>query len=195
MNSPTTLSSVPPPAPAPTIRSRAQLEVLLENIAELHRERAALWDAQEAEIAAVRARYRAPLAEVQNLLAAETSWAEAWARNHRAELGPGGTLATAQATLGFRAEAPRIERASRRWTWSRIAVTLAGLPWGRRYLRVPEPVVDPEALLADLAQLSRADLRAAGMEVVEGEQFFLTPRGAEESAAAPEPESGWREAA
>ena len=50
MNSPTTLSSVPPPAPAPTIRSRAQLEVLLENIAELHRERDAAWHAQEAEI-------------------------------------------------------------------------------------------------------------------------------------------------
>ncbi len=97
-------------------------------------------------------------------------------------------------TIGFRAELPRIERASRRWTWSRIATALAALPWGRRYLRIPEPVVDQEALVADLGKLSREELRAAGMEVVEGEHFFLTPRAADESAAE-NSEPVWQEAA
>jgi phage host-nuclease inhibitor protein Gam len=172
VNTPAAAFPVAPPAPA--IRTRAQLEALLENIAELHRERDAAWRAQEAEIAAVRARHRTQLTELQNLLALETSWAEAWARAHRVELGPGGTLDSAHLTIGFRAAPPRIERASRRWTWSRIATTLAALPWGRRYLRVPEPVVDQDALVADLAKLSREELRAAGMDVIEGEQFFLT---------------------
>ncbi len=178
MNAPT------PPPSAPAIRTRAQLDALLENIAELHRERDDAWRAQEAEIAAARRRHRARLTELQDLLALETSWAEAWARDHRAELGPGGVLASARATIGFRAGPPRLERASRRWTWSRIATTLAALPWGRRYLRVPEPVVDHDAILADLGRLARGDLRAAGLVVVEGEQFFLTTRAAEDSASA-----------
>jgi phage host-nuclease inhibitor protein Gam len=182
-----------PAAAAPDVRTRAQLEALLENIAELQREREAAWQAQEAELAEVRARHRAQLTELQQLLALETSWAEAWARQHRAELGADGALSTAHATLGFRAQAPRIERASRRWTWSRITATLAALPWGARYLRTPEPVVDPEAIVADLDKLSREELHAAGMEVVEGEQFFLTTRGVAETAK--QPESAWREAA
>jgi phage host-nuclease inhibitor protein Gam len=161
---------------APAIASRAQLEALLENIAELQREREAAWRAQEEELAAVRARYRAQLTELQHLLQVETGWAEAWARKHRAELGAGGVLASAHATLGFRAGAPRIERASRRWTWSRIAAALAERPWGARYLRVPEPVVDTEAMAADLGRLSREELRAAGIAVVEGEHFFLEPQ-------------------
>jgi phage host-nuclease inhibitor protein Gam len=187
-------AAVFPTAPSvPAIRTRAHLEALLENIAELHREREAAWQAQEAEIAEVRGRHRAQLTELQNLLALETSWAEAWARGHRAELDADWTLTSAHATLGFRAGPPRIERASRRWTWSRIATTLAGLPWGKRYLRIPEPVVDQEAIVADLGKLSREELRAAGMDVIDGEQFFLVPR-AEESPAE-NSEAVWQEAA
>jgi hypothetical protein len=169
----------PLPAP-PEISSRAQLEALLENIADLRREREAAFAAQEAELAAVRQRHRAQLTELQNLLALETSWAEAWARGHRGELGAEGVLAFANVALGFRASGPRVERASRRWTWSRIAAALAGSPWGAGYLRTPEPVVDAEAIAADLGKLSREELRAMGMEVVKGEQFFLEVRGAEE---------------
>src|ERR1700677_3444050 len=110
----------PLPAP-PEISTRAELEALLENIAELRREREAAFAAQEAELAAVRQRHRAQLTELQNLLALETSWAEAWTRQHRGELSADGTLGFANATLGFRAGGPRVERASRRWTWSRIA--------------------------------------------------------------------------
>ena len=161
----------------PEISSREQLEALLENIAELQREREAAWRAQESELAAVRARHRAQLNALQDLLAQEMSWAEAWARRNRAELGAHGALSCEHATLGFRAEAPRIERASRRWTWSRITAALVAMPWGARYLRTPEPVVDAEAIAADLGKLSREELRAAGMEVVEGERFFLEVRG------------------
>ena len=161
----------------PEVSSRAQLEALLENIAELQRERESAFAAQEAELALVRSRHRAQLNALQDLLAQELSWAEAWARRNRAELGAAGALCCEHATLGFRAEAPRIERASRRWTWSRITAALAASSWGARYLKVPEPVVDAEAIAADLGKLSREELRAMGMEVVEGERFFLEVRG------------------
>jgi len=134
---------------------------------------------------------------MEHYLDLETSWAEAWARGNPGAFAADRSLACAHATIGFRAAPPRIERASRRWTWSRIAQTLAGLAWGGRYLRVPAPEVDKEALLADLAGLSPLELRNAGIKIVQGERFFITPHphpGAE-TTSAPVAEPAWREAA
>ena len=183
-------------ASAPAIQTRQQLDAVLENIAHLQRERDELYLAQEKEIAAVRQSYRTPLAEMEHYLDLETSWAEAWAQGNPGAFAADRSLACAHATIGFRATPPRIERASRRWTWSRIARTLAGLAWGQRYLRVPEPEVDKEALLADLARLSPVELRNAGMQIVQGERFFITPHSETEAAcASPSLEPAWQEAA
>jgi phage host-nuclease inhibitor protein Gam len=181
------LSMTPLSSPVPTIQTRAQLEMLLENMASLQRERDDLFRAQEQEIAAVRQHYRAALTEMDTFLHLETSWAEAWARAHPEALAADRSLACAHATIGFCAESPRLERASRRWTWTRIAVTLAGLAWGKRYLRIPAPEVDKDALLADLDLLSTEDLRSAGLRVVQGERFFVTTPEKSELA--------WQEAA
>jgi phage host-nuclease inhibitor protein Gam len=187
------MTSLPSPAPAPTpsIQTRQQLEVVLENIASLQRERDHLFCAQDNEIAAVRQRYRASLTEIENYLHLETSWAEAWAVAHPASLGADRSLTCARVTFGFSAEPPRIERASRRWTWTRIAATLAQLDWGKRYLRVPPPEVDKDAIVTDLAKLSLTELRNAGIRVVHGERFFITPHSSTETISEP----AWQEAA
>jgi phage host-nuclease inhibitor protein Gam len=164
----------PFPAPAPAIKTRQQLETVLENIAALRREHTELHRAQENEIAAIRHKYRAPIAELETFLDLETGWVEAWAHAHPEAFPADRAIVSPHATIGFRAGPPRLERASRRWTWSRIAHTLATLPWGRRYLRLPPPEVDRDLLLADLATLSPTDLRTAGIRVVQGDQFFLT---------------------
>ena len=168
----------PTPFPAPaatTIKTRQQLDVVLENIAALRREHTDLQRAQESEIAAVRCKYRAQLAELETFLDLETSWVETWAHGHpEAFANAARAVASPHATIGFRAGPPRVERASRRWTWSRIATTLATLPWGRRYLRLPPPEVDRDLLLADLPKLSLTDLRATGLRILQGDQFYLT---------------------
>ena len=181
------MTPTPSQAAAPAIQTRQQLDAVLENIAHLQHERDELYLTQENEIAAVRQRYRAPLTEMEHYLDLETSWAESWARAHPEAFSAERSLACAHATIGFRATPPRIERASRRWTWSRIAVTLAGLAWGKRYLRIPSPEVDKDALLADLADLSPVELRNAGIKVAQGESFFITPHRPAEPA--------WQEAA
>src|SRR6202044_3043895 len=169
------MTLTPSPTAAPAIQTRQQLDAVLENIAHLQCERDELYRTQENEIAAVRQRYRAPLAEMEHYLELETSWAESWARGNPGAFAADRSLACAHATIGFRATPPRIERASRRWTWSRIALTLAGLAWGKPYLRIPAPEVDKDALLADLDRLSPVDLRAAGIRIAQGEHFFITP--------------------
>jgi phage host-nuclease inhibitor protein Gam len=185
------MTFIPSQAAAPAIQTRQQLDAVLENIAHLQCERDELYRAQENEIAAVRQRYRVPLAEMEHYLELETSWAESWARSNPGAFAADRSLACAHATIGFRATPPRIERASRRWTWSRIALTLAGLAWGKRYLRIPAPEVDKEALLADLADLSPVELRNAGIKVAQGEKFFIT----QNPASIPEAEPAWQEAA
>ena len=189
------MTPTPFPAAAPAIQTRQHLDAVLENIAHLERERDELRRAQENELAAVRQRYRAPLAEMEHYLVLETSWAETWARAHPGALDADRSLACAHATLGFHATPPRIERASRRWTWSRIAQTLAGLAWGGRYLRIPAPEVDKEALLADLAGLSPLDLRNAGIKIVQGERFFITTHPNSETTSASTLKPDWQEAA
>lgn len=181
----TPFAQSPASSEGPVIQTRQQLDAVLENIAQLQNERDDLFHRQREEIEAVQQKYRAPLAEMKNYLELETSWAEAWSRAHPEAFAASRSLACASATIGFRPEPYRIERASRRWTWSRIASTLATLDWGRRYLRIPPPEVDREALLTDLADLSPVDLRNAGIKIVTGETFFITPH--------PNPE--WQEAA
>ena len=61
------MTPTPSQAAAPAIQTRQQLDAVLENIAHLQRERDELYDAQEKEIAAVRQRYRAPLAEMEHV--------------------------------------------------------------------------------------------------------------------------------
>jgi phage host-nuclease inhibitor protein Gam len=164
------------PTPASTaIQTRQQLETVLENIAALRREHTDLQLAQENELAAVRHKYRSQLAELETFLDLETSWVETWAHAHPEAFATAGrAIVSEHATIGFRAAPPRLERASRRWNWSRIAHTLAAVPWGRRYLRLPAPEVDRDLLLADLPRLSLADLRATGIRVQQGDQFYLT---------------------
>jgi len=190
------MTSLPQPPPAaPAIQTRAQLDAVLENIVHLQRAREELRRAQENEIAAIRQRYRAPLTEMDHYLDLETSWAESWARAHPEAFAADRSLACAHATVGFHAEPTRIERASRRWTWSRIALALGGLAWGKRYLRIPEPEVEKEALLADLPHLSPLELRNAGIKVVQGERFFIMPHPGTETTSGATVERGWQEAA
>jgi hypothetical protein len=177
--------------------TRAQLELLLENIARLRSERDDLRRAQEAELEAVRQHYRAPLAEIDRYLDLETSWAEGWARKNPDALDADRELVCEHATLGFRAEPTRIERASRRWTWTRIAAALGALDWGKRYLRtpVPEVQVDKEAIVADLAKLSPVELRNVGICVEQGERFYIATRAEAVAEAADELANEWQEAA
>lgn len=168
----------------PAMQTRPQLEAVLENIVHMRREREALWQDQERELHAVREKFRAQFAEIDRCLDLETTWAETWARANPGQLGEGKALACAHATIGFRAEPPRLERASRRWNWTRIALTLAGLDWGKPYLRVPPAEVDKDAIVRDLDKLPPDLLRTAGMKVFQGERFHVTPHDTADVRAA-----------
>jgi phage host-nuclease inhibitor protein Gam len=179
------------PAIAPTIQSRHELDAVVENIVQLQLHRAELEHAQEQEIADVRQKYRAQLAELERYLMLESSWVESWARGNPSSFVGRQTLALTHAVIGFRIFPHRVDRASRKWTWSEIAQKLGEFGWGRRYLRQPALEVNKEALLADRAELSPAELKQAGLKIVQEERFYISPHRESEASS----ESDWQEAA
>lgn len=189
------MNPIPHPSrpPATSIQTRQQLDVVVENIVQLQLDRAELERALEREIAAIRQKFRPPLAELERYLSVETSWAENWARENPGVFDEGRSLSCTHATIGFRVTPPRIEKASRKWTWSAIALKLADLGWGKRYLLVPAPEVNKEALLADRVDLSPAELRQAGLRIAQEERFFIAPHRGTESTS--QLETDWQEAA
>jgi phage host-nuclease inhibitor protein Gam len=189
------MNTIPHPSQpaAPTIQNRQQLEAVIENIVQLQLDRSEIEREQEREITAVRERFRAPLAELDRYLLLETTWVETWARENPEAFSDKRSLACTHAVIGFRVSPPRIERASRKWTWSEIALKLSDLAWGRRYLRQPAHEVNKEALLADRGELAAVELRKVGIKIVQEERFFITPHGPAEAAA--QPEGHWQEAA
>ena len=187
------MQAVPPQPVIPSIQNRRQLDAVIENIVQLQLRRNELENAREKEITDVRQKYHAPLAEVERYLLLETSWAETWARNNPGAFDKTRSLACPHATIGFHTPPPRVERAGRRWTWSAIVVKLGETDWGQRYLRVPAPEVNKEAILSDRARLPAEELRLAGIKIIQQERFCITPHGAAENLPA-EP-SDWQEAA
>ena len=177
---------------APTIQNRHQLDAVIENIVQLQLNRAELEGSQEQEITAIRQKYRPSLAELERYLTLETTWAETWARQNPGAFNEKRSMACTHATIGFRVTPPRVDRASRKWPWSAIALKLAEVSWGRRYLSIPAPEVNKEAVLSDRAELAAPELRLVGLKIVQEERFFITPhRGAESTDTA----SDWQEAA
>jgi hypothetical protein len=180
-----------PRSAAPTIQSRHELDAVVENIVQLQLHRAEIEREQEQEIADIRQKHRAPLAEIERYLTLETSWVETWARGNPSSFIGRQSLALTHAVIGFRVSPHRVDRASRKWTWTDIASKLGELGWGHRYLRQPALEVNKEALLADRSDLSPAELKQVGLKIVQEERFYIAPHRETEAGASEE----WQEAA
>jgi phage host-nuclease inhibitor protein Gam len=176
---------------APNIQNRHQLDAVVENIVQLQLEYSELRRNQEQEIADIRQKYRSPLAEIERYLTLETTWVETWAQQNGAVFSDSRSLECTHAVIGYRTTPPRVERASRKWNWSDIALKLGELAWGRRYLRQPALEVNKEAILADRNELIATELRTAGIKIIQDERFFITPHSQSEAASSPD----WEEAA
>jgi len=187
------MTSLPYPSTAPVIRSREQLDAVVENIVRMRQELREILRTQEREIASIREKHRGPLSELDSFLQKESAWVEAWVQSNPSELDENRCVECPQATIGFRVGLPRVERASRKWTWTEAALKLAETTWGRRYLRIPSPEVDKEAILADLRHLPVDDLRESGIKIVQGERFFIEAHEAAEETVSSG--TSWQEAA
>lgn len=106
----------------------------------------------------------------------ETMVAEYCVAN-RAELFPDRkSRETPLADIGFEITPPRVEPSSRKIKWKDVVARLLRLPWGKAYVRTPEPVPDKQALLSDREKLTPEQCNAAGIQFCQDEQFYLRPK-------------------
>ena len=180
-------SPSPHPRPTPTVRTRPQLDALLENIAALQRERADLLAAQEKGARRhSRQRYRAPLTEVEDF----SPRRDELGRNLGADAHPGSHCRPPRSHphVGAGARHARLPRRAAAASTAPAAAgpgrashgALADLAMGPAATSAsPAPEVDKDAHRPrPRAIVSPADLRAAGMIITQGETFFIEPHDA-----------------
>lgn len=131
----------------------------------------------EARLAEIQKRAEPELAALREEIATREAAIREYCEAHRAELfADRKSRETALAVYGFELTPPRVETASRRLKWADVIERLKRLAWGAAYLRIPEPRLDKEALLADRDRLSAEQLQAAGLRFTQDEQFFIRPK-------------------
>jgi phage host-nuclease inhibitor protein Gam len=160
-----------------TIPSRQALEATVSEIATLKLQCAAAKAALELEIAAARDRRQGQLLALARQIESREAGVSLYCQKHRAELFPGKkSLDLPLATVGYRTEPPSVEKCSKKDTWRTIARRLEDLDWGCFYLTAPDPEVDKQALLADRARLTAAQLSEVGIRFQQDEVFYINPK-------------------
>jgi phage host-nuclease inhibitor protein Gam len=165
----------------PTISSRDEAEFVVGEITRITLNKIRFTTRMDAEIAAVRKKYEANLAQCDTELKEKTSALAAWADLNRPELFPKKrkSMEFVQGTIGYRTGNPTVVLASRAWSWDKVLQALQALRW-RKFIRVKREV-DKEAFLARAASVKATDKFAAnvlarvGLKINQSETFFVEP--------------------
>lgn len=132
---------------------------------------------KDAEVAAVEKKHTFEITELERYVTEIEQRVFEYASAHRAELfADKKSREIASGVFGFELTPPRVETSSRKIKWADVVARLLRLPWGKAYVRTPEPKPDKEALLADREKLSPEQTTAAGIVFCQDEQFFIRPK-------------------
>ena len=107
-----------------------------------------------------------------------TATVQRWAEAHPEEFGRLKSIEFPAGVIGFRTGSPKLKPLPK-WTFDRVLDALRRTDTWRGYIRVKEEV-DKEALLG--AKLPATELRGMGLQILQEESFYLTPRLAETPA-------------
>jgi phage host-nuclease inhibitor protein Gam len=162
-------------AQTPVIQTRAEMESLVREVAELTLTRNKQQTELDLAITCLRNGYDKIFGAIDEQLAEKTAAARAWADANPAEFKGLKSLELTHGTVGFRTGQPTL-KTLRGWTWKRVLEVLLLLPkLPAEYIR-RSPEVNKEAILADRKRLTDEGLRALGLEVIQTESFFIDPK-------------------
>ena len=161
---------------SPAIKTRAEMETLVREIAGLKLNEKLLTVNMDGEIQSVRDTYEARLGTLTQVLAEKTEAARAWAESNPEAFSQRKSLDFVHGVIGFRTGTPKLKTVSK-WKWDGVLQSLRAARWGATYIRVKEEI-NKEQIIADIGAqiLSTADLRKAGAQVVREESFFVEPK-------------------
>lgn len=158
------------------LQSRAEAEHLVGEIVKLQLNLNAQKIEMDKELEAVRVRYETRLDTLQKTIDEKTTVAMAWAQEHPEEFGDKKSIDFVHATIGFRLGQWKVEKTKKSMKWTDVAKALLGLPWGKDFVRIAEPAVDKEGIIAARSTLKADQLASVGINIVQDESFYILPK-------------------
>jgi len=160
--------------PAAQVRTRAEMETLAGEIAEMKNRQRAHSAEMDAGLNEIRKRYAAILGGLDEQIAARMELAREWAEANLAEFGAAKSLELTHAVIGYRTGQPQLKTLTG-WTWERVLEKLASLPGAGELVRT-KVEVNKQQILAERGNLGAERLREMGVRVAQEETFFVDPK-------------------
>jgi phage host-nuclease inhibitor protein Gam len=166
----------------PVVATRADAETMLGEIAGATARRAGLLAELEQKLTAIRADFEGEIDALARDIELKTGLLQQWAEASPEEFAARKSVDFLHGRVGFRTGTPKLKTLAG-WTWERVLDALKKDCLGEMFIRIKESV-DKEALLSAHATgaLVDAQLRGAGVRVVQDEAFFVEPKNEETTA-------------
>ena len=158
----------------PAVRSRAEMENLVGDIASFKNEEQALKAEMDKRIQEVRTSYEESLARLADEINLRMPAAEEWARANPAEFGKLRSIDMTHAEVGWRTGQPQLKTRSG-WTWDRVLERLEAFAQYAGFIRVKKEV-DKQAIIAARENLLPGDFEQMGVRVIQEESFYVDPK-------------------
>lgn len=152
------------------IQSREEMEACVRNLCYLAITEDTLKSRMDEELAKVRDRYQAELANVRTDTAIELDRAHDWAERHPDQFGTKKSIAFVHGTVGFRTGTPKL-KTLRGFTWLKVLEVLRKS--APEYIRRKEEP-DREKIISHAEHLGD-ELKTFGVKVVQEESFYVDP--------------------
>jgi phage host-nuclease inhibitor protein Gam len=160
-------------SPVETIRTRAEADQLVGDIATLKAQEQQITGELNEKITALRREYDLQLMQIAVDLEARTATLQDWSDRNVAEFGARKSIAFTHGEVGWRTGNPALKPLTG-WTWDRVLEKLREGGWFAKYLRVKQEV-NKELILADRGELGES-LKSIGVRVVQAETFYIEPK-------------------
>lgn len=158
---------------APALKTRADVEAILNEIAltTINRNKALL--AMDQQITAIRERHEATINQCNTALEQKTELIRAWAEAHPEEFGKAKSLDLFHALIGWRTGQPTL-KTLKGWTWDAVLEAVRNLGF-QKYIRTKEEL-NKQAMLAERDLFTEDGLRQLGLRLAQQESFFVEPK-------------------
>lgn len=152
--------------------TRADAEEALGRLAEKSYQRDMLTAELDLRLKAVREDYEGRISGLSAEINQAFDALNIWADGHPGEFADRKSIEMVHGTLGYRTGQPRL-KTLRGWTWERVAAAVqTALP---KYLRI-RIEANKDGLLDDRDSIGKDKLADVGVQVVQDETFFVTPK-------------------
>lgn len=132
----------------------------------------------EKEVADVMENHKEELSRLETEIESKSILAELWARDNAELFRPRRSIELGRAVVGFQLTPHKVEKRRSTDKMGDLILKLQRLPWGRKYVRTPEPQLNKDALIADRSELTESQLKEAGFKITQKDKFYITGKDA-----------------